>query len=73
MKSPIVEKFAADEKEGYSDLKVLRSNAGWYIGTIFTDKDGSKEPGSRDSQYFKTRDEAVRALDSNEFEQREHP
>jgi hypothetical protein len=43
----------------YSDLRVLRSAAGWYIGTIYQ-QDGS--PGSRDSCYFKTEQDADFAL-----------
>lgn len=63
MKSPMVE--AADylpTKEGYSDLQVMHSNAGYYIGTTFTDSDGFQEPGSRDSGYYRTHEEAEAAL-----------
>lgn len=60
MKSPMVEN--ADyltKKSGYSELKILKSAAGYYIGTIFTDPDnGFQEPGSRDSDYFRTKEEA---------------
>lgn len=52
------------EQKDFSDLQVLKSAAGWYIGTIFTDpKDGFKEPGSRDSGYFKTEEDAKLALE----------
>lgn len=67
MKSPMVEN--ADyiaEKSGYSDLQVLSSPAGYYIGTMYVnvEADGSRweEPGSRDSDYFKTREDAERYL-----------
>jgi hypothetical protein len=50
------------DKGGYSDMQVLRSPAGWYIGTIYTGPDGFMEPGSRDSDYFETREEAEQAL-----------
>lgn len=60
MKSPMV--VNADylpEKSGYSDMQVLRSGAGWYIGTLYTDPaDGIQEPGSRDSDYFATEEQA---------------
>lgn len=53
------------DKRRYSDLMVLRSGAGWYIGTIYTNppKDGGfQEPGSRDSIYFATEAEAEAEL-----------
>lgn len=57
----------------YSDLQVLKSAAGWYIGTIHTDDDGFQEPGSRDSGYYQTKEEAQQALDNNSFEPRLNP
>jgi hypothetical protein len=67
MKSVIVQNVApADDLSGYTDLQVLRSAAGWYIGTMYrnVNPDGSTwdEPGSRDSDYFRTREEAERFL-----------
>jgi len=57
-----------EDPENYSELKVLRSNNGYYIGTTYTDpKDGFVEPGSRDSGYFKTRDLAEAVLKSIEL------
>lgn len=52
-----------------SPLKVMRSNAGFYLGTEFT-HDGSEppmpagatEPNSRESGYFRTEEEANAAL-----------
>jgi hypothetical protein len=73
MKSSIVESLGPDDEGTYSDLQVLKSNAGYYIGTIFTSHDGFKEPESRDSGYYRTEAEAQRALDDLSFEQREHP
>lgn len=64
------------EKGSYSDLQVLQSNAGFYIGTIFTDAEGWQEPGSRDSDYFPTRAAAAIALEaikSGEMETRQTP
>lgn len=53
----------AGEKAGYSELKVMRSRAGWYVGTEYTDPErGLTEPGSRDSGYFPTREAAAEHL-----------
>ena len=61
MRSPQVERYEPDskEKEGYTDLQVLRSPAGYYVGTMYVAEDGFTEPGSRDSGYFKTRKEEL--------------
>lgn len=61
MKSPMVEQGDyITKKDGYSELQVLRSPAGWYIGTMFKDPDdGFEEPGSRDSDYFRTEEDAA--------------
>lgn len=67
MKSKIIQEadfIPEDEKECYSDLQVLRSAAGFFIGTIYTDKQGLSEMGSRDSEYFETREQAQTALDN---------
>jgi hypothetical protein len=47
----------------YSDLRVLQSAAGYYLGTIYQEFDANdtvvyQEPGSRDSGYFKTKEDA---------------
>lgn len=48
---------------GYSDLQVLRSTAGFYIGTTYIDPEsGWQEPGSRDSDYFVHKEQAMQAL-----------
>ena len=64
MKSLMVDQayVPKEDKGKYSDLQVLRSHAGWYIGTVFTE-DGFSEPGSRDSNYFRTEQEAKDELD----------
>lgn len=50
-------------KEGhYGPLEVCRSAAGYYIGRIFHDTMGYEEPGSRESDYFWTKEEAETAL-----------
>ncbi len=47
-----------------SDLMVLRSAAGWYIGRLaFDHHDEFEEPGSRESVgYFKTKEMAEQAM-----------
>jgi hypothetical protein len=71
MKSVIVANVVpAAEQSGYTELQVLRSNAGYYVGTMYrnVEADGStwEEPGSRDSGYFRSREEAQRFLDTVE-------
>lgn len=44
----------------YSDLRVLRSPAGWYIGTVVQE---TGEPGSRDTCYFPAETAANFALE----------
>lgn len=58
MKSSQVAIVDPANKAGYSDLRVLQSGGGWYVGTVYTDADGFQEPGSRDTDYFPTREEA---------------
>lgn len=65
MKSPMVQRLADEEAGGYSELMVLKSAAGYYIGTVYTDPEtGFEEPGSRDSDYFPRRDEAETFLEA---------
>lgn len=58
----------------YTELRVLCSAAGYYIGTNYVniELDGStwEEPGSRESGYFRTREaaEAALAAESEEWE-----
>lgn len=55
---------------GHLPLRVLKSNAGWYIGTY----DEGIGPISKESSgYFRTETEAQAALDSNSWVQRQHP
>lgn len=61
MKSPMIQEgsfIKTEDKGNYSELQVLRSPAGWYIGTMYHDPEGFQEPGSRDSGYFATKKEA---------------
>lgn len=77
MKSPIVMDLEPLETN-YSDLQVLGSNGGYYIGTTYThdefsDTPGLVEPGSRDSGYYRTHAEAQHALETKSWVQRLHP
>ena len=56
MKSPQVAKLS--DADRYSDLRVLSSNAGHYVGSTY----GDGEPGTRDSGYYPNREAAERAL-----------
>ena len=47
---------------GYSQLKVMSSAAGYYLGTEYTNTDGFTQPGSRESGYFITKKQAEHAL-----------
>jgi len=49
------------EQPYYSDLKVLKSAAGYYIGTEYHSVYGTT-PGSRDSDYYPTEEKAKYAL-----------
>jgi len=62
MKSPMITNASyIEDKENYSDMQVMKSNA-YYIGTEYTDPSGFIEPGSRDSEYFRTEEEAAAYL-----------
>jgi hypothetical protein len=55
----------------YSELMVLQSAAGYYVGTKFQEFDAHgnvvwEEPGSRDSGYFRTPEAA--AVELRQFE-----
>jgi hypothetical protein len=69
MKSPMVQNANyISDKGRYSELQVLRSGAGYYVGTIYHGEDFD-EPGSRDSDYFRTEQEAaayLSAINENE-------
>lgn len=56
-----------------SELKVMKSAAGFYIGRSITEM-GFLMPYSRDSQeYYPTEEEAQRALSDNTYTRRDHP
>ncbi len=76
MRSEQVENLAsipAEEKLLYTDLQILESGAGWYIGTLYNNPEGFVEPGSRDSEYFPTRKAAEDAWLSGMWTQRMTP
>ena len=76
MKSPLVENASyIKDKSGYTDLQVLKSAAGWYIGTMFWNEEfgGFWEPGSRDSGYYSLEVQAWAALNEETWIQRMTP
>lgn len=81
MKSPMVTNLSyIDDKGRYSELQVLQSGAGWYVGTIYNNPEGFPEPGSRDSGYFATEKEAgdfLKLLEADDplamLQLRDHP
>ena len=83
MKSPITQADYIPEatRGNYTDMKVLRSGGGWYIGTMYEERDAQgnltfQEPGSRDSEYFDTEEEAdaeLRSIVGGTSKTREHP
>lgn len=63
MRSPMVmNSNFINDKERYSDLMVLSSGAGYYIGTMYYTPDGYIEPGTRDSDYYRTYSAASKLL-----------
>lgn len=65
MKSPKIQSAAyisVEDKARYSDMLILESPAGYYIGTLYSNSEGFKEPGSRDSAYFDERGDAEKLL-----------
>jgi hypothetical protein len=72
MKSPMVENANYIKDQGqYSELKVLQSAAGYYIGTMYNNPEGFQEPGSRDSDYFPTKEKAEAFLKELENDSKE--
>ena len=78
MKSSQVSRHDSEHKNSYTPLQVLSSAAGFYIGTLYNNPDGYQEPGSRDSGYFNSFQQAEDMLESwkrneNLLSMREHP
>lgn len=49
--------------DGVSEFKVMQSGAGYYVGTTFFDPDiNCQVPNSRETGYFRTYEEAEKAL-----------
>lgn len=67
MKSQIIENatyLPVHEKDQYSDLQVMKSGNGWYIGTTYyCRRDDYYEPGTRDTEYFGSEAQAIVELD----------
>ena len=66
MRSFQTEQDYIPDSENYSDLQVLRSAAGFYVGTTYLTSyvfGEVEEPGSRDSGYFATKAEARAELE----------
>lgn len=62
IRSPQLQNLGMDSP-AFSPLKVMKSGAGYYVGTSYTDSTYGEEPGSRDSGYFGTPEEAQVWLD----------
>lgn len=63
-----------EDKPNYSDLKIMKSAAGYYIGTEYRYTHvSSPEPGSRDSEYFATSELAEKAFSEKSWTQRWSP
>lgn len=63
MKSPQVQAHLRAEASRYSELQVLESGAGYYIGTLYRNPEGYTGPSSRDSDDFPTQEEAEKFLE----------
>jgi len=55
-------KVHPEGEPNYSELQVMKSPAGWYVGTVYHGEFGD-EPGSRDSEYYVTKEAAERCLE----------
>ena len=76
MRSEQMSIVSPGDHEYYSDLKVMKSGAGYYIGTSFDHPAGWSEPGTRDSRYFRTEEEAteeLKAMEAGQTPDRIHP
>ncbi|MBB5414063.1 hypothetical protein [Paraburkholderia atlantica] len=64
MRSPMVTNLPEiPNKDRYTELKVLKSPAGYYVGTMYWDAEYQTwDRGSRDSGYFATEAEAAKYL-----------
>jgi hypothetical protein len=56
-----------EDKEIISELKVMKSAAGYYIGREMTDSDGMAMPYGRHSDYYESHNAASRALERKEY------
>jgi hypothetical protein len=51
-----------ENQDLYTELEVLKSAAGYYVGTMYKNPKYGLEPGSRESGYFATHEEAEALL-----------
>lgn len=59
----LIEKELSIDDGTYSRLRIMHSNAGYYIGRTYRNNfDECEVPGSRESDYFPTSDAAEKAL-----------
>ena len=61
MKSIQIERVYQDQPEElarFTELQVMKSAAGYYIGTAYNNEEGYQEPGSRDTDYYRTKEDA---------------
>ena len=65
MKSPMITSLPEiPEKDRYTEVRILKSAAGWYLGTLYFEHEfDAWVPGSRDSEYFRTEADAERFLE----------
>lgn len=68
------------EESKYSDLQVLQSAAGFYLGTIYNEETALgefSEPGSRDTNYLPSHEIATKVLETleecNKLHNHAHP
>ncbi|MDO4644044.1 MAG: hypothetical protein Q4A74_09410 [Cardiobacteriaceae bacterium] len=52
----------AEKPEEDSDLRILKSAAGYYVGRVELDEEGHEWPFSRESDYYRSKEKAEDAL-----------
>lgn len=69
----VIDKFPNDfNGDKVSDLQVMQSGAGWYIGRSYWDEEFEFEgPYSRESGYYATEHEARVHLSEDSYEERD--
>lgn len=54
--------ISVSDRERYGDLKVMKADAGYYVGSEFKNAEGFLVPATRDSPYYTTNEEATAQL-----------